>query len=81
MASAVVRLERVSLVDGSLTEEQVETIFDMILSKNPDELPLKELDLREFDISSVSQEKLESVKKIVSLTTGMSYHMWERIFP
>ena len=73
MASAVVRLERVSLVDASLTEEQVETIFDTILSKNPEELQLTQLDLREFNISSVSQDKLASVESIVTLTTGMLY--------
>ena len=80
----MVRLERVSLVDASLTEDQVETIFQLILSQNPDQLPLIELDLREFDISSVSQEKEERVKRIAFLTliTGMSYsnhysNMWD----
>ena len=72
MASAVIRLETVSLVDGDLTEQQVEAILDRILSQNPEELQLKELDLREIKISSVSQEKLESVGRVVVLTTGMS---------
>ena len=68
MAAAVVRLEKVSLVDGSLTEEQVETIFDQILSKHEtSELALRQLDLREFEISSVCQEKLKRVRSIVTL--------------
>ena len=67
MAAAVVRLETVSLVDGDLTEVQVETIFSRILSRNPDELLLTQLDLREFDISSVCQDKLEGVRSIVTL--------------
>ena len=71
MSAAIVRLETVSLLEGDLTEEQVETILDKILSKNPDELVLTHLDLREFDISSVNQEKLERVREIVTLKTGM----------
>ena len=78
MASAVVRLEKVSLVDADLTEEQVETIFDKILSKHPDELPLTQLDLREFDISSVCQDKLEGVRSIVTLRQCSPLSLVER---
>ena len=77
MAAAVVRLETVSLVDGDLTEVQVETIFSRILSRNPDELLLTQLDLREFNISSVSQEMVERVGEIVTLKTGMSYDNYD----
>ena len=72
MAAAVVRLETVSLVSGDLTEVQVEAIFEKILSRNPDELVLTQLDLRELDISSVNQEMVKRVGEIVTLQTGMS---------
>ena len=77
MANAVVRLEKVSLVDGDLTDVQVETIFDKILSKNPGELPLRELDISEFREFRVSPDILERVKKIVTLKTGMSYNNYD----
>ena len=77
MANAVVRLEKVSLVDGDLTDVQVETIFDKMLSKNPDELLLRELDIREFREFRVSPDVLERVKKIMTLKTGMSYNNYD----
>ena len=81
MAAAVVRLETVSLVDGDLTKLQVETILDKILSTNPDELVLTQLDIREFNISSVSQEMVKRVGEIVTLKTGMSHNNYDQYSP
>ena len=59
----------------------METIFDKILSTNPDELVLTELDIRDFNISTVSQEMVKRVGEIVTLKTGMSHDNYGQYSP